>query len=263
VSVVDALPLILVSLGHFAWPSSIMVRRDALELAGGFDERLMVAEHAELWLRLALRGPFCLVRKHTVVHQTTRGSLMERGIREHQYIRSFEVMGETVIEPLAQSGNGIGAAARGCLQWIRALRALADEDEHEVRDALEQACALLPELSAGPALVARRIRMLGAGAEERLRCFGLAARCWPEPRSATGLFLRSKALRLALDVHDWPTARLLLAGWPLTATPGFACRNVPLWHQLTRDALEARRFRGEDTPAPARAALPVEAVGER
>jgi hypothetical protein len=73
----------------------------------------MVAEHAELWLRLALRGPFCLVRKHTVVHQTTRGSLMERGIREHQYIRSFEVMGETVIEPLAQSENGIGAAARG------------------------------------------------------------------------------------------------------------------------------------------------------
>ena len=139
-----------------------------------------------------------------------------------------------------------------------------------MRNALEQACALLPELSAGPALVARRIRMLGAGAEERLRYFGLAARCWPEPRSDTALFLRSKALRLALDVHEWPTARLLAAGWPVTATPGYVFRNVPLWLELTRDALEARRFRGEDMPAPAPAALapvepfdPVEAVGER
>jgi glycosyltransferase involved in cell wall biosynthesis len=55
--------------------SCAAARRDALLAAGGFDERLSVAEDSELWLRLAMRGPFAFLRRRTVIPQSTVGGL--------------------------------------------------------------------------------------------------------------------------------------------------------------------------------------------
>jgi glycosyltransferase involved in cell wall biosynthesis len=50
--------LLVLWYGQFFPPSSVMVRRDALNAVGGFEEKLKIGEDLELWLRLLRRGRF-------------------------------------------------------------------------------------------------------------------------------------------------------------------------------------------------------------
>ena len=75
---IDALPLALMG-NSFGYVSCIAVRRDVLLAIGGFDEELAVGEDDDLWLRLAMKGPFAMVQRRTVIRRHTRGGLRDRG----------------------------------------------------------------------------------------------------------------------------------------------------------------------------------------
>jgi glycosyltransferase involved in cell wall biosynthesis len=57
----NCLPLCIIS------PSSVMIRREEYELAGGFDEALPACEDYELWLKLSARYPIHLVETQLIV----------------------------------------------------------------------------------------------------------------------------------------------------------------------------------------------------
>ena len=60
---------------NFILTSSVVVRRDLLEEAGGFDESLSHAEDVDLWIRLARRCPAVASRKALVRYQHREGGL--------------------------------------------------------------------------------------------------------------------------------------------------------------------------------------------
>jgi glycosyltransferase involved in cell wall biosynthesis len=61
------------TLGGYLWPSttSVMVRRDAVFDAGGFDERLARTEDMDLWLNLLDRGNFAYIDQPLARYNTT------------------------------------------------------------------------------------------------------------------------------------------------------------------------------------------------
>jgi glycosyltransferase involved in cell wall biosynthesis len=63
---------------NFVLTSSAVVRRDALEALGGFDERLSHAEDLDLWIRLARRWPAAGSRRALVRYQHRPGGLTRR-----------------------------------------------------------------------------------------------------------------------------------------------------------------------------------------
>ena len=64
---------------------TVVVRREALESVGGFNETLSISEDYDLWLRLARLGPF--VRLNTVVARyRTRNDGASAGNRERTYL---------------------------------------------------------------------------------------------------------------------------------------------------------------------------------
>lgn len=60
---------------NFILTSSVVVRREALESTGGFDERMTHAEDLDLWIRLARRGPAAAARRPLVRYQHRPGGL--------------------------------------------------------------------------------------------------------------------------------------------------------------------------------------------
>jgi glycosyltransferase involved in cell wall biosynthesis len=60
---------------NFILTSSVIVRRDVLEAAGGFDERLSHAEDLDLWIRLARGWPATASRRALVRYQHREGGL--------------------------------------------------------------------------------------------------------------------------------------------------------------------------------------------
>ena len=147
---VDALPLVLVenSVGYI---SSIAVRRQAILATGGFDERLTAMEDAELWVRLAMQGPFALLKRRTLVRRTTPGSLTEQASVLGLYGTESELLAERAAAEIARltrpDKQALAERARGRQHWARALIALRNGSAETARKHLEQACTLLPELS--------------------------------------------------------------------------------------------------------------------
>jgi len=65
--------------------SCVMARRKALLEVGGFDDRLVVAEDQDLWIKLALRGEVGCLYEVLMLSHNTPGSLMKshpRGAKE-------------------------------------------------------------------------------------------------------------------------------------------------------------------------------------
>jgi glycosyltransferase involved in cell wall biosynthesis len=54
--------------------SNPMVRRDAITECGGFDESLIAGEDWDMWLRLAMRYPFAVVKRPLVLYRVHPGS---------------------------------------------------------------------------------------------------------------------------------------------------------------------------------------------
>jgi Glycosyl transferase family 2 len=248
---VDALPLMLAD-GVFAFISCVAVRAAELRAVGGFAEDLLVGENNDLLLRLAVRGPFAMLRHRTTVIQHTRGSRMDRGIRLGAYLTAFEAASRRAVEAVSTAKRSdrraVEAMARGRLRYAAVLRALAEQDDDAVATNLRHACHLLPGLSRQPAGVARRIRRVIYGREEYARALAAAAELWPDQTADTALFLRMKAASAALRCGRPSTALRLLRRLPARPAIRFVVGNVPLWRRLARGAIRRRIHRGRDRP---------------
>jgi hypothetical protein len=257
--VVDALPSLFAEnlVGHV---SAVAVRREPILAVGGFDERLRVMEAWELWRRLAVLGPFALLRRRTIVYQTTRGSLSQRGGRTGEYDSALGIVADSAVTVAAGArrpdGPDLRIRAAGLVAYFEALRALSREDEAAARIALSDACLTLPELSSEPQLVANRLSLLRFGSAGRLRAFGSAAMLWPDPRADTALYLRMHALALALRLGRVSEAVRLLRSWPIVATPRFLAHSMPLFARLLRHSLEKLLYRGRESRRIATTAPP-------
>lgn len=242
------------------YPSGVVARREALFEVGGFDERLLVFEDRDLWQRLAVRGPFAIVQRRTIVRQNTRNSLRKRGSRRGYYLEAFELSATrqlAELERMRQEGCGQLAAraaaslagARASVECVKALQALSRQDEDAARAFLREACQLLPALSSEPGWFAKRIELAASGRAERLAQLEAAAALWPDRRVDAALFLQAKAILAALSARRPRKAAKLLAGWPLPETLGFVSRTFPLWVGLARRALDGNLHRGRETAA--------------
>jgi glycosyltransferase involved in cell wall biosynthesis len=77
-------PAPLVFPENFLQPSAVMVRRDAFERAGGFDETMRLAEDLDLWVRLLDAGSACVTERVVSVYRGHPGqaSVARAGLRD-------------------------------------------------------------------------------------------------------------------------------------------------------------------------------------
>lgn len=212
-------------------PSATAVRRDELEAVGGFDESLPDGcEDRDLWRRLALRGPFALARRRTVLIGRSESSLSRRTRRDgtalagyERGIRNLRIRLEGTGEPLAA-----GQVAGLCryLDALALLRAGELGDGHgrrELERTLAEAVRSLPGLSRDPALILDHIAQLEGSDEPQLRLAYLSAlaAAWPQPRSRTALALKLEAVRAAVSARRPAVALELLCSIPPGPALGF------------------------------------------
>jgi glycosyltransferase involved in cell wall biosynthesis len=230
--------------------SCIAVRREPLQEIGGFDEELPVAEDNDLWLRLAMRGPFATVQRRTIVQQTTRGGLRERGRQTGAYVDAIDryltrAVGELAALP-GRDTTRMVASARGVLAVNAAVRALIADDEDAARAALQDAHHVAPELSGNPGPVMQRALSSSTDRQTVSRRLAAIAALWPEQRSDTARFLRGYAAVLALrDRHLLRAGRLFVSP-PSLLDPGFVRRSTPRVLRIVRRVLHESRNRGHE-----------------
>ena len=246
--VVDALPLLLVE-NWIGYPSGTAVPRAHLNAIGGFDEGMEVLEDGEIGLRLAARGPFTYLQRRTIVRQLTKGSLRDRGGRNGTYFRASEHFAHSaaaVVGRLERPDRPVlEARAQGTLAYSRALQSLLSDGPSAARDDLREACRVLPELSAEPWFVDRRLKMLVvAPRERRLALYQGASSVWPDPDSDTAEFLRIQAALIALGLGR---LRASVRLFPARRAPAVLLRQRRLVALLLRRRVQSVRYRGSDS----------------
>jgi hypothetical protein len=222
----SALPQLLID-NTVGYPTCMAVRRAALDAAGAFDEQLEFASDADMWLRLALRGDFVFLRRRTAVMRKPPDSLMERGRRAGAYLDAMHRITQRLLDDPASDAR-TRRWIEGRLRFVEALAAIARHAEDDARQALDDACRLLPALSDEAALVSGRLRFVlpqSAEPEERLYHLSTAARLWPAPGSDTALTLRLLAALRALRLGRRRNACSLLRGLPFSGLPTFTLRQ--------------------------------------
>lgn len=94
-------------------PSAVMLRRDLFESVGGFDERLMVCEDYDLWLRLACRVPFALLAEPLVIK---RGGHRDQLSRSTWGLDRFRVV---ALAKLLATGAVVGERRAAVVETLR------------------------------------------------------------------------------------------------------------------------------------------------
>jgi GT2 family glycosyltransferase len=74
-------------LDEFMHPTFVMIRRDAFEKAGYFDENLRTMEHYDMFLRLAIHVPFAFVPGAVAVGRFSEGGKWFTNIKSGEYAR--------------------------------------------------------------------------------------------------------------------------------------------------------------------------------
>jgi hypothetical protein len=234
-------------------PSAVAVRRSALELAGGFDESLPLgSEDTDLWRRLALLGPFALMRRRTVVREEGEDSLSARARRDGSALAGYERSVRRLQERLTVGGGEAAAPVRALCRYLDAL-ALLRPDRGEQQDAaleraLGEAVALLPALSTAPALIVGHVSQL-PGADDAAVSLGYLralADAWPEPGCSTAVLLRLHAVAAAMRAQGPRGARQTLSQTPAAAalallTSAAARRSLYRVSELVHDSLPVLR----------------------
>jgi hypothetical protein len=218
--VVQPLPRLFIW-GEVGWPSCVAARRDVLLEIGGFDPE--AGGETDLYLRLALRGPFAYLRRRTVVREELPTSLGAARRRQFLHLEGREVSARRILAELERTPAAdpeLAAQARGNLDFVLALQALASGDVDAFRARTDQARRVLPQLSTEPELVIARLLQHMPRADERERALHVvtaAARAWPERGSPTAIGLRLYGARLAVRAGRVGLARDLLRGVPIGA----------------------------------------------
>lgn len=128
---------------NFVLTSSVVVRRDALERLGGFDETLSQAEDLDLWIRLARAGPAAASGQVLVRYQHRPEGLSQQA--EPRLLGDVEVFGRLAADAALDPGLRRAARRRRALaRYKLAVAALRDGDAAAARGHL-RAAWLFPE----------------------------------------------------------------------------------------------------------------------
>jgi len=232
----------------FGYISCVAVRREAVMVTGGFDERLLVHEDHEWFMRLAVRGSFSGLERRTVVKRYAPG-LQDWGRRRGLYLDAFEFKARSAIEEARRTHGErtrtLVGWARGALHFSFALRAIHRLDEERAQAALTQACRSLPNLSRYAEQIEDRLRYLPNAHKpaQRLSHLIMSARAWPDPHADTAVFLRLCALLAALRMGRLHTAGRLVRDLPMRPTRDSVMRSLPILCRRARRDFDAWRYR--------------------
>jgi glycosyltransferase involved in cell wall biosynthesis len=163
---------------NFVLTSSVVVRREALEALGGFDESLSHAEDLELWIRLARRWPAAASPRALVRYQHRPGGLTQQvDARLAGDVALFSRLAAdaTLTAPLRRVARG-----RATLAWYkRAIQSLREGRGAEARARLSHAW-LVPERVL-PVIAAWTLSLLPASLQAGVRRQGWAAQAAARP----------------------------------------------------------------------------------
>lgn len=248
---IDPLPTALLC-NSFGYVSCIAVRRDVLREVGGFDERLAVGEDDDLWLRLAMKGPFAVVRRRTILRRHTRGGLRDRGRHSGTYTEAdtqslTRTIGQLERRPSSESQDLL-ARARARLHVLAAVTALERRDLGAARADLTQACLLLPELERNPGLILAQLWKSAHDRAELGRRVEEAATAMPNPFCHSALYFRGYAAVLSLTRGRlWKAAQLVLRH-PHLMRRGFIARASRPAILSARSRLVERIYSSRELP---------------
>ena len=117
---------------NFVLTSSVVARRDALELAGGFDETLSHAEDLDLWIRLARRWPAAASPRALVRYQHREGGLS--GQHERRLLGDVELFSRLAADPtLPRALRRRSMRRRSLARFKLAVAALREADTAAAR----------------------------------------------------------------------------------------------------------------------------------
>jgi hypothetical protein len=180
------------------YTSCIAVRREAVVTVGGFDERLPVLEDSDLWLRLSMLGPVCLLRHLTIERHVSAGGLKQRGIESGAYLDAFALSAAKAVAALEQvereDGDELRRRALAKVRLVEGVRAVVAGDLGRARRPLGEACRLAPFLSEESAPVIALLNHVTLDPGEFRRLAAATASAWPDPQSATARFLSREAV---------------------------------------------------------------------
>jgi glycosyltransferase involved in cell wall biosynthesis len=164
----DLFCLLLCGYGNFVGTSTVMVRRQAVLEAGGFDESLAVAEDWDLWLRLASRWPFGAINETLMTYRKRPGSLQsddvalaEGRLRVVQRARDYPRRAECLDDQAYDEFEASRHHKLAMVYWEAGRR-------DDARRALHAAIALDPDHAASRRLYVRLSYVIPARLASRL-----------------------------------------------------------------------------------------------
>jgi hypothetical protein len=249
--VVDLLPRLIFG-SPVGYTSCVAARRAAVVAAGGFDEHMEVLEDSDLWLRVSMLGPVCMVARRTIEHRVTAGGLKRRGIASGAYLEAFARSAAAAAGALAEierpDAAELRTRARAKVALVDAVRAVRRGELDAAGSALADACRLMPSLSDDPSRVVVVLNHATDDPVELLAATMTTARIWPAQRSDTARYLWSYALVRALRARRLREAATCLRTVLRSPNLSFVVRERQLTAELTRLWLHERRRRPELRP---------------
>lgn len=97
--------------------SSVIVRSSCLETVGNFDKNLRYFEDWELWVRIALRYPFALIKEPLIFYRQHPNNTTKNWQMLEQNLGSIEQVFQSVPEELSYLKNRTYAYAKIYLAW--------------------------------------------------------------------------------------------------------------------------------------------------
>ena len=219
--------------------SCVAVRRTELVAVGGFDEELEVWEDSDLLLRLAMRGPFCVLGRRTIVHRNGSEGLRRRGIRSGAYLRAMElssVKAERTLRRLDRPDvPELLDHIRAKIRLVEGIRSTIDGREDAAKDAFAEVCRLAPELSDRPGTVFGNLVHAIVEGRSLADLTAATASAWPDRRSDTARFLALATGLLALRSGRAREAMTWLPHAELVRDPALLVRRRRLTKRLLRE----------------------------
>jgi hypothetical protein len=203
----DLARALIVSSGGVGLVSTVAIRREAFDLAGGFDATMEYSEDLDLFRRLALVGPMVRIRAATVERGFEPDSLWQRGQRTGGNLLAAEHSMRNVLTALEASSRvdaaDLRARAMARRSTVLALRALSRREPiATVRLHLADAFSRSPDLARHPLPVLRQAGAMPNRERREDRALVLAKLFWAWPNHSpramarlAGLVVRQAASR--------------------------------------------------------------------